>query len=448
MVSLDDSRLTELAVEPPGRLLPVLDRAAAMAPLVVLMAVLPGLAALVVVPVESQDLGTSATEILSPWGRFLAEQPWRGWLARHELTVSWLSVVPAYLSSVVLVGMVWHAAGGLFGPRTGLLAALMVCCHAPVLMLGRSTEPLALAAVVATASVTGLIAHLQRQRGPLSLPLLVSILGLTTTILLASSLAWLVLVLLSVAVVCHPTGELGVWGNGTASARTRIGGRWHGPVSGLAVIGGAGLLVGAWILWSGDRESGPRLLASAGGGLSGWPTAVQRIGWLGWLGWLSGPVLLGVVDVVRGVVGGDRLARPVAVLAAVWALLVPLSVGLAEDAYPFQLAEAFVVIPLGMLAARGIESICERRVGVAAVVAATWVSGCLGTDRLLETLWGGTISDPWLRLGLVLAVALVAGVGVAMACRGAELYRRRVLLGCIVLLLVAELISGWLDVVV
>jgi hypothetical protein len=35
-----------------------------------------------------------------------------------------------------------------------------------------------------------------------------------------------------------------------------------------------------------------------------------------------------------------------------------------------------------------------------------------------------------------------------MACRGAELYQRRVLLGCIVLLLVAQLISGWLNVVV
>ncbi len=453
MVSLDDSRLTELAAEPPGRLLPVLDRAAAMAPLVVLMAVLPGLTAMVAVPVESQDLGKSATEILSPWGRFLSEQPWRGWLARHELTVSWLPVVPAYLSSVVLVGMVWHAAGGLFGARTGLLAALMVCCHAPVLMLGRSSEPLALAAVVATASVTGLIAHLQRQRGPLSLPLLVSILGLATTILLASSLAWLVLVLLSVVVVCRPAGELGLWGNGSAAARTHIVGRLRGPVSGLAVIGGAGFLVGAWLYWSGDRDSWPGLLASAERGLLGWPTRMQRVDWLDWLshlghlghlGWMSGPVLLGGIDVVRGVASRDRSPRPVVMLAAAWALLVPLSLGLAEDKYPLRLAEAFVVIPLGMLAARGIESICERRVGVATVVAATWISGCLGTYRLLETVWGGTISDPW--LGLVLAVALAVGVGVAIACRGAEVYRRRVLLSCIVLVLLAQLITGWLNV--
>ena len=451
MVSLDDSRLTELAAEPPGRLLPVLDRAAAMAPLVVLMAVLPGLTALVLVPPESPVAGAAVAEVTSPWGRFLAEQPWRGWLAEDELTVSWLPVVPSYLSAVILVWIVWHAAGGLFGARTGVLAALMVCCHTPVVMLGRSSEPLALSAVVATASVTGFIAHLQRRRSSLSLPLLVSMLGLAATVLLASPLVWSVLVLLSVALVCHPTGELGVWGNGSAGSRTRIGGRWHGPVSGLVVIGGAGLLVGAWILWSGNRESGPGLLASAGRGFSGWPTAVQRIGWLGWLGWLSwlsGPVLLGIVDVVRGVVGGDRSARPVAVLAAAWALLVPVSVGLAEDRYPLRLVEAFAVIPLGVLAARGIESICERRVGVAAVVAATVISGCLGTDHLLETLSGGPISDPWLRLGLVLAVALVAGLGAAIACRGAELYRRRMLLGCIALVLVAQLITGWFNVVV
>ena len=451
MVSLDDSRLTELAAEPPERLLPVLDRAAAMAPLVVLMAVLPGLTALVVVPPESPVVGTAAAEITSPWGLWLAEQPWRGWLAEDELSVPWLPVVPAYLSSVILVWMVWHAAGGLFGARTGVLAALMMCCHTPVVMLGRSSEPLALSAVVATASVTGFLAHLQRRRSSFSLPLLVAMLGLATTMLLASSLAWLVLVLMIVAVVCHPTGELGLWGNGSAASRTRIGERWHGPVSGLVVIGGAGLLVGAWIYVSGDRESGPRLLALAGRVFSGWPTALQRLGWPGWpgwLGWLSGPVLLGGIDVVRGVVGGDRSARPVAVLAAAWALLVPLSVGLAEDNYPLRLAEAFVVIPLGILAARGIESICERRVGVVAVVAATWISGCLGTYRLFETLTGGPIIDPWLRLCLMLAVALVAGLGVAMACRGAELYQRRVLLGCIVLLLVAQLISGWLNVVV
>jgi hypothetical protein len=453
VVSLDDSRLRELAAEPPQRLLPVLDRAAAMAPLVVLMAVLPGLTALVLVPPESPVFSTAAAEITSPWGRILAEQPWRIWLTEDELSVSWLPVVPAYLSSVILVWMVWHAAGGLFGARTGVLAALMVCCHTPVVMLGRSSEPLALSAVVATASVTGFLAHLQRRRSSLSfsLQLLVAMLGLATTMLLASSLAWLVLVLMSVAVVCHPTGELGLWGNGSAATRTRIGGRWHGTVSGLVVIGGAGLLVGAWVYWTDDRESGPGLLASAGGGLLAWPTALQRIGWHdwpGWLGWLSGPVLLGGIDVIRGVVGGDRSARPVAVLAAAWALLVPLSVGLAENGYPLRLAEAFVVIPLGILAARGIESICERRVGVAAVVAAMVISGWLGTDRLLETLSGGPISDPWLQLGLVLAVALVTGLGAAMACRGAELYQRRVLLGCIVLLLVAQLISGWLNVVV
>ncbi|GIT30510.1 MAG: hypothetical protein Ct9H300mP1_25560 [Planctomycetaceae bacterium] len=41
VVGVDDSRLMELAADPPERLLPVLDRASAMAPLVVLMAVSP-----------------------------------------------------------------------------------------------------------------------------------------------------------------------------------------------------------------------------------------------------------------------------------------------------------------------------------------------------------------------------------------------------------------------
>ena len=90
----------ELAADPPERLLPVLDRASAMAPLVVLMAVLPGLTALVVVTPDTTRMSDAAglsdqlsSRILSPWGRWVATQPWRDLFALDQFPVAWLPVV-------------------------------------------------------------------------------------------------------------------------------------------------------------------------------------------------------------------------------------------------------------------------------------------------------------------------------------------------------------------
>lgn len=453
MVSVDDSRLTELAVEPPERLFPVLDRAAAMAPLVVLMAVLPGLTSLAVVPLERAVVGVEASpppvadpEIRSPWGRWVAAQPWRDWLSLDGLPANWLPVVPAYLASVALIWMVWHAARGLFGARTGLLAVVAVCCHTPVVMLGRTLEPLALSAVVATATVTGFVAHLQRTNRSLSVCLLVAVLGLATTLLLAAPLACPVVVLLVTAVICHPAGELGVWGNGTAVTRTPVAGRWHGPVSVLLVIGGAAVLVSTWELKVVQSLTNSETLVGISRGLSGWPVPIDRLDWLRTLGWLGGPLLLGIVDVTRDVFGSDRERRPVAVLAMAWAMLVPLAIGLAESGYPLRLAEAFVVIPLAVLVARGVESICDRRVTVGPVVAATCLSGCLGADGLLGRMLGQFIAGAWWQLVVVLMMAIAVGTGVSLSCRDNELYRRRILMGCLVLVLVSQVITGWLQV--
>jgi hypothetical protein len=146
------------------------------------------------------------------------------------------------------------------------------------------------------------------------------------------------------------------------------------------------------------------------------------------------------------VFGANRDRRPVAVLAMVWAILVPLSIGLAESGYPFHLAEAFVVVPLAVLAARGIESICERRVTVGPVVAATWLSGCLGADGLLSRMLGQVVAGTGGQLVVVLLMAIAVGTGVAVSCRDNEVFRRRILIGCLVLVLVSQVITGWLQV--
>ncbi len=473
VASVDDSRLTELAADAPTRLLPVLDRASAMRPLVVLLAVLPGLTALVAVPLpsrsarvelvaESVESSTNAvTRIIPPWGRWLSDESWRdwlnqwsdGWFAEGPLTADWCSAVPSYVMSALLVWMVWHSAGGLFGARTGFVAAVLMCCHAPVLCLGRVSEPLALAAVVSAVAVTGLVVHLDRRRSLASWSMLVSIMGLAATILIGTSLIWAVLLLVGVALSCHPADNLGIWRNGSRVIRTRVGGIWHPPICGLAVLGGAALLVGTWYIRSGSGLWDSELWDSAAEGLSGWEMAAERLGnpdWPRWLGWLSGPVLLGIAEVFRRCVWPNRGDRPAAILTLAWSIAVLVTIGLSAAGYPLRLAESFAVIPVGLLAALGIDSICERRVGVGAVVAVTCVSVGLGTEGMGAGLFEAIVTDwaigPWQRVGLLAVLALAAGAGAWLLCRRSESTRRRVLLACLLLILAAQMVTGWLQV--
>ena len=359
MVGVDDSRLMELSADPPERLLPVLDRASAMAPLVVLLAVLPGLTALVVVTPDTTRVsdvsGLSddvSSRILSPWGRWVATQPWRDLFALDQLPVAWLPVVPGYLATVVLVGLVWCVGCVVFRSRNGLLAAVLACCHTPVVMLGRSFEPLAVSAVVAGVTIISLVSHLQRSHRIVSIALAVSAVGLATTSLLSASLMVPVMVMLVVAVLSNPTGELGLWGTGSSVSRTRVGGRWRGPVAGVMVFSVATTAVVGWSWLVGRDPLVSWLWSDVGRGFTGWPEFLQRVGWLAiWLGWLSGPVVLGGIEVVRRIHVGDQAERPAAVLALAWVVLALLAVGLAGDGYPLRLAESFAEIGQGQTAA-------------------------------------------------------------------------------------------------
>ena len=450
MVGVDDSRLMELAADPPERLLPVLDRASAMAPLVVLMAVLPGLTALVVVTPDTTRVADVAglsdqlsSRILSPWGRWVATQPWRDLFALDQFPVAWLPVVPGYLATVVLVGLTWSVGCVVFRSRNGLLAAVLACCHTPVVMLGRSFEPLAISAVAAGVTIISLVSHLQRSHRIVSFSLAVSVAGLATTALLSASLVLPVIVMLVIAALSNPTGELGLWGNGSSASRTRVGGRWRGLVAGVIVLSVAATVVVGWS-WLVVRDPFVSWLWSdVGRGFTGWPESLQRMGQLAiWLGWLSGPVVLGSIEVVRRIHAGDQAERPAAVLALAWGGLSCLGVGLAGEGYPLRLAESFAAVPIAVLAARGLEAVCDRRVRVGSVVAATCVSCCLGGHRVLSPLF----DEPWLGGVLVAVLAGIVGGGAAVACRRAESHQRNVLMACLVLLVSAQLISGWLEV--
>jgi len=454
VVGVSDTRLRELSQEPPGRLLVVFDRASAMAPLVVLMAVLPGLTTLVLVPADLTPRAGVAN-VVSPWGEWLAAEIWRQGVDIQSLGTDWLPIVPSYVATVFLVAMAWHTARILFGPRTGLLTVMLLCCHTPVLILSRSIEPLALGVAVTAWTVTAFVTHLQRPHGLVSGPLLLSICGLVITVFLSGGLAWPLLCLLLVAIFSNPAGELGLWGRSGVVARARVGGRWRGPLAWVALTVGLVMLVGLWSFWQGVGGLDPRIWSGAELGFSGmddqasagWPTL--RLLALSW-GWLAGPIVLGLADTVGRLRGVGRSTRPVALLLVAWWVFGIISTALAAEGYPLRSATASLLIPTGMLAARGIESLCDRRWGVTAAVAATILSGCLGADVVREQAaewWWGSPWQQWAQAsGVACAVAVTIGMSMSVSCGRKERYQRGVLLACVLLLVTAQLVNGWLDV--
>jgi hypothetical protein len=249
--------------------------------------------------------------------------------------------------------------------------------------------------------------------------------------------------MLVIAVLSNPTGELGLWGSGSSVSRTRVGGRWRGPVAGVIVFSVATTAVVGWSWLVGRDPFVSWLRLDVGRGFTGWPELLQRVSWLAiWLGWLSGPVVLGVIDVVRRIRVGDQSERPTVVLVLSWVVLSLLSVGLAGAGYPLRLAESFAVVPIAVLAARGLESVCDRRVRVGPVVAATCVSCCLGGHRVLAPL----VDAAWQGGVLVLVLAAIVGGGASVVCRRSESHQRNVLMACLLLVVAAQLLSGWLEV--
>ena len=55
----------------------------------------------------------------------MATQPWRDLFALDQFPVAWLPVVPGYLATVVLVGLVWCVGCVVFRSRNGVLAAVL-----------------------------------------------------------------------------------------------------------------------------------------------------------------------------------------------------------------------------------------------------------------------------------------------------------------------------------
>ena len=180
----DDSQLLLLAREPRRDLLPILDRADAMSPLIFLLAFIPVLAAIPHQTVEDVDAawGLESLEAVSngiigvvdrtnagrvrsfgeshclPVGLCLTSASF-GLL--HSTTLFWL-YLPTYCAVAVLVGSVYVFMREVGGPRLALVTSTLLVLHAPVLLLAQTAVSGVWSLPLALVTYYCVIGHLHR----------------------------------------------------------------------------------------------------------------------------------------------------------------------------------------------------------------------------------------------------------------------------------------------
>ena len=176
MTVVDDARLLELAARRPKDVFPILERAASLSPLVVVLIVLPGVVALQSATLSEPDAqwrlkglelstvpsifdavdpaatsSVTAIKFQPPLGSWLIAAADR-WLPFDANSVPLLE----YLSAACLVPACFFLMSRLAGRRVGFLAAALAAFHGTFLQQYRHAGPQALAVAAATRRVLGL----------------------------------------------------------------------------------------------------------------------------------------------------------------------------------------------------------------------------------------------------------------------------------------------------
>ena len=472
MAVVDDQRLIELSVEPAGELFTLLKRPHAFWPLLVLLAVLPGIYALEYRALEAEGalwgmrslnvyVAEDVSGFLDPGGvteeRLLRwRSPLAGWLTAGFLWLFGPSeplglVVVSYLATAGVVALGYTFGDWLAGPRCGFWSALLLAFHGTLLVQAQTPAPYSLAIVLGMGALLGYQRHVESTTRRVSTHLLLAAAALGLCVLASGPTALAVTAVLALSIAG--------WRGTRARPRRRHGEEpqriwvgWSALESLLtmvllaAIVGGwwPGFMTyqyGAefWYAWlvpppaaaaPGLRDSGlyvPSLLASTQDAL----------------GPLVGLVLLGLwitgrEAIQNGVETEQRRFRFLLVWAIVaalgWAAMFSLAV--TPGSIP-QLWRGFLLVPSVLLAAVAVEFTARRRVWLVAVVAAAGFT-------VLAALWPSLV-DVFERTerstAVGLAVTSVASVALAAAwliqqAKGRD-FQKRLVLGTLLVALAA-----------
>jgi hypothetical protein len=486
---VDDVRLLELAQEPVRELTHGGIRTSALKPLVVLFAFLPGLLVFrsPVLDDRAAAWGLKAVEIgltdsvlewiksagRIPPGKAAPDSAPAGLLTVLSLRFEVVSpesrlLLVSYVSVVLLIFALYGLAAQMDGTRVAVLAALLVCCHGEFLALNRGLPPVALALAFAVFAFQGLLAHQRSGQSWLSGSVIWSGMALSLCWMSDASIATeaiCVIGLLVLLVACDPASDLnGVpFRFGTRMVLTR---GLHGLRT-LVLVGGIpslvvlfwrpSLVVLFWRMLLSSANDVPTvdslLTSSADRGVlqalsveARWSSAVQAVATLP--RYLLGFVVLGVVQTCRGSNESDAAARrrgsQFLLIWTVYALSAWVSEwsthhGDFRTSVPWP---SLLLLPLLLLAARGLDAVLQRQFGLGMVAAATLITFVVNLAPSASMRIPNPLTWKMVTGGVIAVGVLIVSAIKLVKLAGSERQLRVVLRVCAISLVTTNIVAG------
>ncbi len=486
MAIADDLKLVQLAREPARELFPVLNRAAAMTPLVVLFAIVPGLLVLDCHAFSEWDAqwGLKSLAVLSadsfedfvdpPATEIPVAVRWHPplgtWLTSICLLLvdpSWASrlVLASYLATLALVVLTFVLVRRMLGARIGFLAAILLGCREQLLQQVLVPAPYSLGVVFALVTFWGFWGHLRKPTNLVSLRLLVGGIGLGLCLLAAGRLAIAVIAILLVHVLALRIGSGDTSRKNGHTTHRRLSPGGPALMSLLALVLTA-LSIGGWWQLMMSQRHGLEFLAVWIGGVNPvdsdanvspdafrhteFAFGVLRLFVMS-LVFSLGFALLGFWQACREIMTQPNSQRRQPLqFVVVWnvcgliALYATQRFGFhSSEEFGFGFWQSFSLIPLIVLAAFGVDEVAQRRVAPPTFMAGmllTTIALVLHFD-LLHVAFFGWDRGTWIGVFL-LGLLLTAGYRLHTYCRSSEINTRRLLAACTLLFVLADLIFG------
>ena len=398
---LNDEQLLALASPPADRLFPLLRHAAAMRPLVVLAAVLPGLLAIHGSPLTNEIalLNLRTLDLLSSTSSDLlqVESSYNNLLFPHTapltawLQVSWLDlfgtelqsnfVFTQYLSTAAIVGLIFGLGHRLGGMRMGLFSSLLVCCQPQMLWSARTAGFGAFPTALFLICLWSVHKLWQEQISSVSLT---QFLAGVSAAFCAMSGGPMFLALACCLILNRCAWDVLLWYHdhspATRNKRRRI--MYRGWKS-LGVIGAYTILLSGWwylwMIWSFGFEFigewfQPWLGVRAATSVP-WDkqTTISQF----FPGIMSGLTVLGCVQALREILGQEHEGREsrrseciwlltwVGTAASFWVVAERL---VADNPAFLEIWRLFLIVPLCLAAAWGVVEIADRRISLPVLI--------------------------------------------------------------------------------